>query len=168
MIKDNKMKDWAKRRKPEQIEPKPWLAEDAIKYFQSLLTPDMVVVEFGGGGSTLWLSERVKEVYAVERNDEWVSVIEKKVKQNVTLCTALSLMERADLLFIDGEPVQERGWWLDNARLYVKEGGIVVLDNANRPEYSGARAEFAKGAELLHTVRTEGGSYFVTEFWKCK
>ncbi len=159
---------WHKRKTPQQIEPKPWLAEDAIKYFENLLTPEMVVVEFGGGGSTIWLSQRVKEVYTIERNDEWVKVIKKNVGQNVMLCTALDIVERADLLFIDGEPVEERGWWLDNARMYVKAGGIVVLDNSNRPEYSGARSEFAKYADLLHTVRSEGGKYFVTEFWKVK
>ena len=160
--------DWTKRSKPAEIKRKPWLADKAIEYFESLLTPEMVVVEFGGGGSSLWLADRVKQVYTVEKDLDWVAVIRKNAPENVMLCTVLKLIELADILFIDGEPVEERAWWLDNARLYVKSGGIVVLDNANRPEYAGARAEFAKGAELLHTVTTQGGKYFVTEFWKVK
>ena len=138
---------WHKRSTPQQIKPLPWLAVDAIAYFESLLNSEMVVLEHGGGGSTLWLASRVKEVITVENNSEWYDVIAKQAPSNVTLCIDFDTDEKLDLMFVDGEPVQARGHWLDRAPKLVKSGGYVVIDNANRPEYAGARAQFAKHAE---------------------
>lgn len=158
--------NWAQRSKPQEIQPKPWLSDDAISYFQELLKPDMKVIEFGGGGSTLWLAPQVAEVVTVEHDEEWYDVIQKKAPENVTLCLAIvSVKPDFDLMFIDGEPVEERGWWLDNAGDYVKCGGYVVLDNANRPEYAGARAKFEKRARLLYS-KTAGWKHLVTEFYE--
>lgn len=49
----------------------PWLPFLAIDYLNSLLRPDMRVFEYGSGGSTLYLSERVGELVSVEHDPKW-------------------------------------------------------------------------------------------------
>ncbi len=160
---------WYHPRNHKDIIPKPWLAEAAIEYFESLLNKDMKVIEHGGGGSTLWLAERVAEVMTVEQNAAWYEAIRAKAPINVCMCGAfVTDTPDYDLLFIDGEPVEDRGWWLDHAREYVRAGGHIVLDNANRPEYAGARAKFQAEAELLKMFQSAGGKYFMTEFYRLK
>ena len=165
------MKTWVQPSRPEEIQPFPWLSAEAKSYFESLLRPDMLVVEFGAGGSTLWLSERVKHVYSYENDPDWLAVLRKRKPENVTLFfeSLPTGGERADLLFIDGEPVELRGEWLDLATTIVKDGGIVVLDNANRPEYAEHLARFTKHAKLLkRTARATGTMYAVTDFYQCE
>lgn len=170
------MKKWFAPSKPGEIKPIPWLHKDAISYLENLLTPDMNVLEFGAGGSTLWFAERVKSVMAFEDNFDWGGIVKKQAPANVRVFTTkgrdllIDSPQVFDLLLIDGEPVEQRAEWLKVAPRLVKPGGYVVLDNANRREYAGAREEFAKHATLLHTV--DGNEppcvNLITEFWRLK
>lgn len=168
---------WWQPRNPSQIEPTPWLHPKAITYLESLLTPDMEVLEFGAGGSTLWFAERVKHVVSFEHDNEWYRLIKTKAPESVHLISASPFgfpynvsMSKRDLLFIDGEPVEQRKDWLEKAPQLVKPGGYVILDNANRPEYASERAEFAKHATLLHTVNGNEPPcvHLITEFYRLK
>lgn len=161
---------WYTPTTPAQVKPMPWLSLEAIAYLESLLFADMTVLEHGSGGSTLWFSERVKHVTAVEQNLAWYQELVKRIPQNVTLTLGQGVyhMEPVDLLLIDGEPVQDRNEWINAASQLIKPGGYVVLDNANRPEYAHAREELQKTFTLLKTVDgNQGGSrYLVTEFYQ--
>jgi predicted O-methyltransferase YrrM len=131
----------------------------------------MEVIEFGAGGSTLWLAQRVKHVTSYENDADWLSVLKSKVPDNVTLhFESLPLEGQADLLFLDGEPVELRGEWLRLAPSLLKPGGILVLDNCNRPEYEKELAEFAKTAIHIERVSdtSMGTRYTVTDFYRCK
>ncbi len=77
---------------------------------------------------------------------------------------------RYDLLFIDGEPVENRAAWLCGAFALVKPGGVVVLDNANRPEYQKERAFTQANCKSFETVdgNSPGTKYLVTEFYTLK
>lgn len=165
--------NWHRPSKADEIQPRPWLHVKAIEYFAGLLRPDMDVIEFGGGGSTLWLADKVRRVVTYEPNKEWFDKLTSIRPYNVTLKNAdSSIFEYQnhvyDLLFIDGEPVERRGEWLSMAHLLVKPGGIVVLDNANRPEYLNEWREFQSRAVLLFQNVDNGGKHFVTEFYKLK
>jgi len=70
-----------------------------------------------------------------------------------------------DLLLIDGEPVEDRGEWIQAAPFIVKPGGWVVLDNANRPEYVAEREWLQGKASLVFTSKLQG-KHLVTEFYK--
>ena len=58
----------------------PWITFSAIKYLKNTLTKDMVVYEFGSGGSTLFLAKRVKQVYSVEHDKTWFLTVSAAIK----------------------------------------------------------------------------------------
>lgn len=154
------------------LQARPWLSPAAIEYFESLLTPDMNVIEFGAGGSTLWLAERVRTVTSYESNEQWADAVKRQAHtDNIYICWGTAEPGTLyDLFFIDGEPVERRGPWLDFAPQIVKPGGIIVLDNANRPEYVTQRFDLLKRCEPLACISgNENGTLFlVTEFYRLK
>lgn len=161
---------WWTPSKSKDVQPFPWLSPDAIKYLESILAPDMDVIEFGGGGSTLWFSNRVASVTTYEPNTDWYMVLGGYDLPNVSLRSEQTWNgnDYGDLLFIDGEPVTFRGAWLDVA--HHVSSTWIVLDNANRPEYVAERERMKEYAELIYTSNgNEGGTkYLVTEFWRVK
>ena len=165
---------WYKPRPAALVEATPWLSKRATAILASYISPEMQVIEFGAGGSTLWLAERVKQVVSYEPNFEWYDVLVKKTPHNTRMVNDVFCHElpefKADLLFIDGEPVEWRGRWLAIAPQLVKPGGIIVLDNANRPEYVCERFELLKQCEPLECVNGNQDSslFFVTEFYRLK
>lgn len=161
---------WWKPSKPNEIKPIPWLAPQVIARLESLLTPDMNVLEHGSGGSTLWLSEHIYTVTAYEYNDEWFNEVEG-AKDNIFIHEGMPSVACGfyDLLLIDGEPIEDRAKWIESAPEFVKPGGWVVLDNANRPEYAKERKWLQDIAESCETFDcNEGTAYLVTEFYKMK
>ena len=155
---------------PSTVLPKnPWLHPDAIAYLQSILEPNYRVLEFGGGGSTIWLSKRVKHVTTCEPDEEWFSILLTSAPDNVNVIfTGEPYIDDFDLVFIDGEPVEERAEWIRYAP-HISHTWIV-LDNANRPEYAKEREALKEYAELVNTVdgNETGTLYLVTEFWRVK
>ena len=53
------------------IDKQPWFSFAAIEFLEKILNKDMVVYEYGSGGSTLFFSEHAKKVISVEHNKEW-------------------------------------------------------------------------------------------------
>jgi hypothetical protein len=49
----------------------PWLTFSAINKIKSILNDQMRVFEYGSGGSTLFWSQRVKEVISIEHDRSW-------------------------------------------------------------------------------------------------
>jgi predicted O-methyltransferase YrrM len=162
---------WYAPRGADEIVPVPWLHPSATAYLESLLRPDMRVLEHGAGGSTLWFAERVKKVVTFEHDQRWIDKIMALAPVNVTVYidyyTSILKVPTYDLFFIDGAR-EGRGFCLDTAHLKVKPGGYVVLDNANRPEYAAERKAFAEHATLLARFDNNipQSKYFITEFWK--
>ena len=62
--------------------PIPWIAYSAIDFIQSRIKSDMSVFEFGSGASTAWWAKRVKEVDAVENDEEWFNFVQKNKSEN--------------------------------------------------------------------------------------
>lgn len=170
------MSEWWRPSKSGDIKPIPWLAPKVIEHLESLLTPDMEVIEHGSGGSTLWFAERVKHVIAMESDIDWFQIVKSKCPDNARVLFGIANVwtweenQKRDLFLIDGEPVIGRNKWLTASPNLVKPGGWVVLDNANRPEYAAER-EWLKqqAAEYLSMDANEGGTRFmVTDFFKMK
>lgn len=162
---------WWKPSKPEEIRPEPWLGTDAKRYFGSLLKPDMTVLEFGAGGSTLWMADKVKEIMSVENNAAWLDTIKDKSLKNVTLYywnepEPPEFEQLFDLVFIDGEPVERRANWIMAVPHLVKMGGNIVLDNSNRLEYESERNWLNRNSKLLYRAKGKGGTYTWTEFYQ--
>lgn len=53
------------------ITEKPWISAKARNWLDSFLKPEMVVFEYGSGGSTLFFARRVKKVISVEYQLLW-------------------------------------------------------------------------------------------------
>jgi len=67
--------------------PKPWFTKGAIDWLDRLITRDMSILEYGGGGySSLWWCSKAGVVYTVEASIGWWSLL------------ALEFAERPDLL----------------------------------------------------------------------
>lgn len=163
------MNRWFAPSSPDLIVAKPWLSPEATEYFDKMLRANYDVMEYGGGGSTLWLARKVKSVVTYEPNELWYKKLGQVKPNNVTLRFSYlpPASAEVDILYIDGDPVIYRGLWLGASHAIVKPGGFVVLDNANRGEYKYALQEFATVAKLLHrTAASEGTDYTVTEFYQ--
>ena len=66
----------------------PWFSYAAIDFLDTFLKPHMVGFEYGSGGSTLFLSRRIKFLYSVEDNPDWYERVcrqlnEKKIADYV-------------------------------------------------------------------------------------
>jgi predicted O-methyltransferase YrrM len=167
---------WNKAKAPVgEIQPEPWLHPSVIGFLESLLEPDFRILEHGSGGSTLWFASRVGRVVSVESDRDWYEKVKSLARPNTRLIlwdqdTLPRITGRFDLLLIDGEPVEDRALYLDAAEKLVKPGGIVVLDNANRPEYAAARARLGRRAKSLGTFDHNEPEtlYLVTDFYQLK
>ena len=162
---------WWKKSTPENIKPVPWIGTEAKRYFAELLKPHMIVLEFGAGGSTLWMADKVKEIISIENNAGWLDAVHDRSLKNVTLYYWTEphppeFEQLFDLVFIDGEPIEWRANWIKELPRLVKPGGFVVLDNANRPEYKNERRWLKAKAVHIASKKGNGGTYTWTEFYK--
>jgi len=157
--------------------PIPFLHPRVIAHLENLIKPDWRILEHGSGGSTLWFAERCKEVVAIEHDKKWFDALRHKKNDRVYLVLFLGAINelmtvdnKYDLMLIDGEPLEERAFFLKSAYELVKPGGIVVLDNANREVFAEEREWLRNNCKSYDTFDgNEGGTvYLVTEFYTLK
>lgn len=162
---------WWQSSSSDEIKPIPFLAPQVIQYLENLIQPDWRILEHGSGGSTLWFAERCKEVIAVENNAKWRNKILEKGIAGISVVPFLPInVFNFNLLLIDGEPLEDRANYLLHAYDLVKPGGVVVLDNANRPQYAKEREWLQNNCEKFitfdcneHTAEINT-TFLVTEF----
>lgn len=65
----------------------PWITFEAIVFLRNWLRPDMIVYEYGSGGSTLFFSDHVKEVYSIEHDPDWFNKLKRVIdaEQNLKI-----------------------------------------------------------------------------------
>ncbi|RNI17253.1 class I SAM-dependent methyltransferase [Flexivirga caeni] len=141
---------WLHSRKRSTLDLRvPWVPFRVIAAMEEHISKRSKVAEFGGGGSTLWFSDRVEEVVTVEHDLEWYPVLEQKVRDipNSTLLyrsadsgyadyvNALSNFSDSyfDVIVVDG---RERVRCFESAIPKLKPGGLLILDNSDRPRYA--------------------------------
>ena len=156
----------------------PWICFSAIDFLKGILKADMVIFEFGSGGSTFFWSARVEQVISVEHDRAWFDKMREEISslgvQNIELlliepvedpdpgaklpedpnaCISTDPLylgktfrpyvvaidryppAHFDLILIDG---RARPSCLQHAIPKIKEGGYIVLDNAERAYYLSA------------------------------
>jgi predicted O-methyltransferase YrrM len=126
------------RRRPPQG---PWMAPAAVRRLETLLGPNLTLLELGSGSSTAWYAERCKQVVSVEPDPAWarstraavgsagnVEVIEESVADY------LGHGRPADVVIVDhlDEPGHSR---VDSIRAVCASAAIVVLDDSDRTAY---------------------------------
>ncbi|GMO29876.1 MULTISPECIES: hypothetical protein [unclassified Bradyrhizobium] len=138
---------------------KPWWPEQAKRKIADILRPNWMVVEFGSGMSTLWLAPRVRRVVTVEANNDWASKISNQLQarglNNVEMeifsvasynPNDLELDEAPDFVIVDAERRRDCIVW---AFRYLKPGGYLYLDNADRPGNDSGSDAYQARSELL-------------------
>ena len=129
----------------------PWLTEKAIEFLDGLLKdrPDATVLEFGCGGSTIWMAQRIKNLTSIEHDGEWFNIVSNYLSGH-NECQRVDIQrmelpyhsilndlpdEHFDLVVVDGRGRVE---CVKAAMRTVKIGGFILLDNTERGYYSGA------------------------------
>lgn len=69
---------------------KPWITFEAEEWLNSFLDKKMSVFEWGSGGSTIFLSRRVKKLVSVEHDPDWYKQVKIVLKKNnISNCKCL-------------------------------------------------------------------------------
>ncbi|MFZ4099898.1 MAG: hypothetical protein ACOYKZ_06200 [Chlamydiia bacterium] len=131
-----------------KFKPTPWYVPKAVAFLDNFLIehPDSQVLEFGAGGSTIWLASRAGHVLSIEHNKKWWSGILERL-------TFLGLRDKVDLrlmappyytvcadmpdnffdvIIVDG---RNRKGCISHSIDLLKPGGVLILDNSDRVYY---------------------------------
>ena len=57
----------------------PWINLNAICFLEKFLRADMIVFEYGSGGSTIFFAKRCRHIVSIEDNREWVLTVCNKL-----------------------------------------------------------------------------------------
>jgi len=60
----------------------PWMNFKVIRWLNSYLKPEMRAFEFGTGGSTIFLSRRIRDVTSIESDTRWYDDVSRALKEN--------------------------------------------------------------------------------------
>jgi predicted O-methyltransferase YrrM len=162
--------NWFEPSLPKDIKPVPWLSPEATSFLKTIIQPGWRVLEFGGGGSTLWLATKVKEVVTVETDKDWHAELLKHRTENMQLILWEKMEKipkikgKFEMMIIDGEPVEKRILFIQVAEQLVNPGGWVVLDNYNRSIFIQERMKILKYAASFRRINSINGTYLNTEF----
>jgi hypothetical protein len=137
--------------------PIPWWTYPAIYWLDRVLDGSERVLEYGAGHSTLWLAGRAATVTSIEHDERWAERIEPRAPANVRierrrcsgdlldsvdddpyLAPLAAYPEPNDVIVVDG---LARRSCLRLAPAALAGDGLIVLDNADRPEFAAILAE---------------------------
>jgi precorrin-6B methylase 2 len=131
-------------------EPLPWVTYPFIEFIRQRLKPEHVVFEFGSGNSTIFYSRYVKSITAVEHSREWYDKISSQAPANAEIIFnaeeddypgSIKKTEKSyDIIIVDAV---KRVECIEASVNMLNEGGIIVLDDSDREEYSAGK-EFLK------------------------
>ena len=122
----------------------PWFTYASIFFLSKRIKPEMVVFEYGSGGSTIWWSRRLRRVVACEHDLAWLNSVKAKAPANVELLhreltpegayagAILGYARQFDIIVIDG---RQRAQCAINSLGALKEDGVLIWDNSDRPRY---------------------------------
>ncbi len=134
-------------------EPIPWFTYPAIDLLKERVKPDLRVFEFGSGYGTMWWAKHAKKVTTVEHSREWFEKMRPLYPKNVCYlyceleyggkyCTTPTLFDpiKFDIIIVDG---RDRVNCMHKSVDALSEGGVMILDNANRANY-GSGSDYVK------------------------
>ncbi|MHC1740931.1 MAG: hypothetical protein AB9897_07460 [Anaerolineaceae bacterium] len=130
----------------------PWLTPESVNFLETYLRPTDKGLEYGSGGSTIWLARRVRELTSVEHNLKWYSTINEKLQRietnnvsfhyfpkvmddpsgkNSDYVQVVKTIPAASLNFVLIDGIYRAQCVLQSIPLLVP-GGILVIDNVNK------------------------------------
>lgn len=153
---------WFRERRASTMDLRqPWWPYAMTAYVESVLPASARVFEYGGGGSSLWLADRGAHVTTVEHDSGWDRQLRRVVPPRqvelllvppsesgqITSATHDGFFDDYvgsidsysddifDLVIVDGRARVECAM---RARQKLKRGGMILLDDSDRPRYAAA------------------------------
>jgi predicted O-methyltransferase YrrM len=133
---------------------RPWIVPAAIGWLGRRIRPDWSILELGAGRSTVWFAQRAGRVLSFEDNGFWVERTRERLDElglgNVELRElAVEQLPRAiaklseasfDLVVVDflEAATVTRTDAVKPAMKTVRPGGLLLLDDSDRPGYAEA------------------------------
>lgn len=130
----------------------PWISWPSIDYLKGNVKSGSEVLEYGGGGSTIFFAGLGCKVTTVESSEVWVSRIDSRLRELgmadlvqlhpspvVNSFGRLAYVRVAqqtfwDVVLVDGL-LDTRVDCVQNCRDRIRPGGLLILDDAWRREY---------------------------------
>lgn len=139
-----------------QGQPIPWFTYPAVEFLKTRVRPDWRVLEYGCGAGTLWWSRNCGAVVAIEHDQRWAEDVASKCTASILRADdgdargyvdppGLAGAAPFDVIVVDGI---FRPDCLAACTRRLSDRGIVIVDDAQRPEY-----EKAIGALLAEGFR---------------
>ncbi len=181
---------WIRERKAGTLElRRPWWPYDMVDHVGQILPTNARVFEFGGGGSSLWLSDRGARLTVVEHDLEWSRQLRASLPSHVELIEAPPTPAGSvasshgtgyfdhyvqaidsypdhsfDLVIVDG---RARVDCVVRARRKVAYGGYLLLDDSDRLRYNGALTAMSTwSATSITGLKIGSGIPSTTTVWE--
>jgi hypothetical protein len=134
-----------------------WFCFPALKWLNKINIENFRVLEFGGGGSTLYFSDKNCIVQTIETNNFFKNKIRDNLrKDNVEFVKKPKGIY--DLILIDSSNNRVKEFEL--AKRHIKKNGIIIFDNIDRYSLIREQMNFVfKGWALDYAGITETGVF---------
>lgn len=159
--------------------PLPLMNYTIISIFESRLTNDLTVFEYGSGMSTLFFADRTRTVESVEYDAEWYEVVTSLAPSNVTVqfipqdvdgsyCRSIGVNGRDyDMVVIDG---RDRVNCFKHSLSRLTDRGVIILDDSDRERYASvfpqARSNGFKNLDIVGLKPSGFEAYQTTIFYR--
>jgi hypothetical protein len=136
--------------------PVPWYTYPALAWLGGVLRGTEAVFEYGAGNSTLWYAARAATVRSVEHDPQWVDRLQPALPSNAVVVHRArdedpgtspyitAIREDGgpfDLIAVDG---RDRVACMLEASRHLRDGGLLVVDDAERVRYAPGLRELAE------------------------
>ncbi|MDZ7897009.1 MAG: FkbM family methyltransferase [Arcicella sp.] len=125
--------------------PIPWWTYPMVDFLKERLNASIIIFEYGCGGSTKWLANKVGHITSLEDHKEWMEFVKSDMPNNTTLIyqpiDELESYSKAiqrdntkyNFIIVDGK---ERNQCVTHCLGNLSEDGIILLDDSFRTEYT--------------------------------
>ena len=125
--------------------PIPWWSYGVIDFVEERLTKNMSILEFGSGGSTVWLADRVAGVVTVENDPEWADIVKSFLPANAYLIELsipgqliradLPVMMRSEFHLLIVDALANRIECAKAGLPFLAHNGVVLWDNTDGDDW---------------------------------
>jgi hypothetical protein len=149
----------------------PWLTYPSIAFLERLDLSDKIVLEFGGGGSTVYFSRRSKHVITVELDELYLDSLRTLNLGNVSFfewpsppspptpsgdfLSSLSGLDRADASYESNENIQRVLTSASQLAGLVGSADLILIDGGPRTLYAEITARFAHDTAIVVIDNTD-------------
>ncbi len=135
------------------IEERPMMSDEEIKFFKSYLNKSKIVLEWGAGRSTLEFSKDTKKYYSIEHDFNWYNLIWKEILKNTKIYYVPPNTPNLDWhpVFAEGGHDEFRNYiqFANNIASFNKKFDIVLIDGRARVDCAIEVLPHLKGGSIV-------------------